>query len=274
MKYTSIAVLLLVNGSGAVKLEREPLFSAPQRNEWAFETAKAKGPDHPVDYFVPDFGMDKEIANTQRTIKDTEVKMNHELTFKQGPPPPEHPKDYFVPDFGVDHDVKVTLQHADNAEKQYGHFWDATAKPPKPHPVDYFVPSFGKDKEIKGTEKSIADAEAFLNHKLVIQTKPAPEPPRDYAVPNFGMDHDIKDSLHHLKSQESVHGPMSLPSFVQIEESAQREPLLSNLNSQKWKGKYPINYFVPNFGEDYDVRDSKTHTVAAEERLSHKWEPY
>lgn len=50
MKYTSVAVMLLVNGSGAVKLEREPLYSAPHRNDWAFETAKKTGPDHPVDY--------------------------------------------------------------------------------------------------------------------------------------------------------------------------------------------------------------------------------
>ena len=127
--------------------------------------------------------------------------MNHELTFKPGgPPPPDHPKDYYVPDFGVDHDVKTTLNNAGAAEKQYGHFWDATKKAPEPHPVDYFVPNFGKDKIMITTEKSIRDAENLLNHKLVIATKPAPEPPRDYAVPNFGMDHDIKDSLHHLDS--------------------------------------------------------------------------
>lgn len=72
MKYTSVAVMLLVNGSAAVKIQREPLFSAPQRNEWAFETAKKKGPEHPVDYFVPDFGMDKEIATTQKSIVDAE----------------------------------------------------------------------------------------------------------------------------------------------------------------------------------------------------------
>lgn len=143
MKYTSVAVMLLVNGSGAVKLEREPLFSAPQRNDWAFETAKKTGPDHPVDYAVPDFGMDKEIANTQKSIADAERAKNHELTFKSGPPPPEHPKDYYVPDFGVDHDVKTTLNNAGAAEKQYGHFWDATKKAPEPHPVDYFVPNFG-----------------------------------------------------------------------------------------------------------------------------------
>jgi len=61
--------------------------------------------------------MDKEIITTQKSIRDTELSHNHELTFKPGgPPPPEHPMNYFVPDFGVDHDVKVTLNNANAAE--------------------------------------------------------------------------------------------------------------------------------------------------------------
>lgn len=162
--------------------------------------------------------MDKEIANTQKSIVDAEKLKNHELTFKSGPPPPEHPKDYYVPDFGVDPEVKTTLNNAGAAEKQYGHFWDATKKAPEPHPVDYYVPNFGMDKVMVTTQKSIHDAENLLNHKLVIATKPAPEPPRDYDVPNFGMDHDIKDSLNHLNNQESKHGTWTLPSFVQLDE--------------------------------------------------------
>ena len=108
-----------------------------------------------------------------------------------------------MPGFGVDPEVKTTLNNAGAAEKQYGHFWDATKKAPEAHPVNYFVPNFGMDKIMVTTQKSIQDAENLLNHKLVIGTKAAPEPPRDYAVPNFGMDHDIKDSLNHLNNQES-----------------------------------------------------------------------
>ena len=47
------------------------------------------------------------------------------------------------PDFGVDGDVKTTLNNAGTAEKQYGHFWDATKAAPADHPKDYFVPNFG-----------------------------------------------------------------------------------------------------------------------------------
>jgi hypothetical protein len=121
-----------------------------------------------MDYVVPDFGMDQERAITQQSLRDAEGLKKQELTFLPGPPPPEHPKDYYVPDFGVDHDVKVTLNNAGNAEKQYGHFWDATKKAPEPHPVDYYVPNFGMDKVMITTQKSIQDAENLLNHKLVI----------------------------------------------------------------------------------------------------------
>ena len=56
MKY-SIAALLLINSVEAVKIERDPLFSTPDRNEWAFRIpAIKKGPPYPMDYPVPNFG--------------------------------------------------------------------------------------------------------------------------------------------------------------------------------------------------------------------------
>jgi len=67
---------------------------------------------------------------------------------------------------------------------------------------------------------------------------------------------------------------MAIPDLVQLDSTVEREPLLAKVGTQKWRGPYKINYFVPNFGADKDIADSKTHTTAAEERLSHKWEPY
>ena len=65
---------------------------------------------------------------------------------------------------------------------------------------------------------------------------------------------------------------MQIPDLVQLD--ADREPLLAKVGTQKWKGKYPINYPVPNFGVDYDIKDSQSHTQAAEQRLKHSWQPY
>lgn len=139
--------------------------------------------------------------------------------------------------------------------------------------MDYFVPNFGMDKEIKNTQASIATVEKFMGRKMTIEDKKKKEePPVDYPVPNFGVDHDIKVSLNNLKNQEKMHGPMQIPDLVQLD--ADREPLLAKVGTQKWKGKYPINYPVPNFGVDYDVKDSQSHTQAAEQRLGHSWQPY
>merc|ERR1712070_332979 len=99
MKYTSIAVLCLIGSTSAVQrrhhhhhrhhsrpqqapvstvqLARDPLYSAPGRNEWAFKTAEAKGPDYPVDYFVPHYGEDKEISGTKASIATVEGQMGH-----------------------------------------------------------------------------------------------------------------------------------------------------------------------------------------------------
>jgi hypothetical protein len=50
-----------------------------------------------------------------------------------------------------------------------------------------------------------------------------------------------------------------------------REPLLT------WKPKvpksHPVDYFVPNFGQDQEIKASLKHTADAEKRLKHKWIP-
>ena len=61
-------------------------------------------------------------------------------------------------------------------------------------------------------------------------------------------------------------------SAVQLDAEAQREPLLTW--APTWHGDHKINYFVPNFGQDKDVYDSKVHTEQEERILNHKWEPY
>lgn len=55
----------------------------------------------PRNYFVPDFGDDKDIVATQKNIKNAEAKLGKKLIAsfddKEGVP-----RDYFVPDFGLD----------------------------------------------------------------------------------------------------------------------------------------------------------------------------
>ena len=91
-------------------VQREPLL-----------TWKAKAPKgHPVDYFVPNFGTDRDIAVTQQNLRDSERALNHKWNVvpKKLRPAP-HPVDYFVPNFGLDHDVVTTQSHIRDSEHQY-----------------------------------------------------------------------------------------------------------------------------------------------------------
>lgn len=58
--FNKVTLLALVGGVSATKVSREPLLS------WA---PKAKKGKYPVDYFVPNFGVDKDIEYSQRHIE-------------------------------------------------------------------------------------------------------------------------------------------------------------------------------------------------------------
>ena len=79
-----------------------------------------KEPTWPVNYWVPNFGMDKEIVESLSSTKASEEEGKHELatTFDK---PKAPPRDYFVPNFGVDHDVAMTDLNIGEAEAQHGH---------------------------------------------------------------------------------------------------------------------------------------------------------
>ena len=141
----SVAVLALIGHVSAAELEREPLLT------WAPTPKKG---DHPVDYFVPNFGVDHDIASTQDNIKNTEAKLGHKLAYvPKKDRPAEPPRDYFVPNFGVDHDIVSTQNNLADTEDRLGIKMSYTPKKDRPAepPRDYFVPNFGVDKDIETT---------------------------------------------------------------------------------------------------------------------------
>ena len=168
-----------VASASAVMLQREPLLS------WAPKAPKS----HPVDYFVPNFGIDEDVIDTQNSIKSEErrqgVTWNASLKKDQAKP---HPTDYFVPDFGIDDDIEDSLSNLKAAESKYGR-WDLPKdedvqlsssisierepllswkpKEPKTHPMNYFVPNFGVDHDIASSQTHEKAAEKRLKHKWV-----------------------------------------------------------------------------------------------------------
>merc|ERR1712086_226745 len=51
-----------------------------------------------------------------------------------------------------------------------------------------------------------------------------------------------------------------------------RDPLLTWAPSAKASG-HPVDYFVPHFGEDHDIKETKKSTGLAEAQYGHFWVP-
>ena len=86
---------------------------------------------HPKDYFIPNFGVDRDILDTQSNLKNAAKAAAGKKALMQADSRPAcdtyggcltetaapqklqkdmdgHPKDYFIPNFGVDHDIITT----------------------------------------------------------------------------------------------------------------------------------------------------------------------
>lgn len=103
-----------------LQLQREPLL-ANNASELEVHQMPAYA-DHPVDYFVPDFGLDSESLYTQNNIKMAEAASGAQMSADWGfdKSTVATPRDYFVPDFGVDEDVRGVTESIGNAETGLG----------------------------------------------------------------------------------------------------------------------------------------------------------
>ena len=284
-KTSSLAALVLLGNVSASELQREPLLA------WSPKPLKNA---YPKDYFVPNFGVDEDIATTHHSKELAEKALNQEMEYipkKQRPKSP--PRDYFVPNFGQDEDIKTSINNLDAMENKYGNWdlpeefadvqlrqnrepllsWKPKAKKDA-YPKDYFVPNFGVDHDIANTHVHREAAEKALGHVMTYTPKKLrpKSPPRDYFVPHFGQDEDIKVSIKNLNDNEAKYGKWDLPKEEDLQLEASREPLLSWKPKPK-KNAYPKDYFVPNFGIDHEIADTHAHEAAASATLKHVWTP-
>lgn len=77
--------------------------------------------DHPIDYFVPNFGVDEDIKASLQFTSDAETELAHPWIIPEGPAPAGPPKDYFVPNFGVDAEIKANNDNLALVEKKLKH---------------------------------------------------------------------------------------------------------------------------------------------------------
>ena len=106
-----IKLSFCIVAASAVSLDREPLLT------WAPTPPKG----HPIDYFVPNFGIDNDIKATDKHIADSEKKLKHVWTpVKNGDP---NPTDYFVPNLGLDKDIIDAGASIQSSQATLNHVW-------------------------------------------------------------------------------------------------------------------------------------------------------
>ena len=308
-KTTSCMAAMAISTAEAVKMTYRPYAGTVPWGSAATLPEWVDPQDHPVNYFVPNFGVDSDIKATFKHTADTEEKLDHVLQASFDPPK-EPPRNYFVPHFGEDTDIKSSKKNLYDAEHKFNH--ELNTDTPDPPKRDYFVPHFGEDTDIKATKEVIALSEKKLGHEL--DTSPPPDdPPRNYFVPHFGEDEDITFTKKNIANAEKAVGTWNvkrdgngawvlpgvdanqyknykaentwpsdmMPSLVQVDSNVnadvESDPICSSAGCTQYKHKkkalgYKINYSVPNFGRDHDINDNFASLSLAEGMIGHTFQ--
>jgi hypothetical protein len=227
---------------------------------------------------VPNFGQDKDVKTTLKNIADAEKKLGKKLSTPKRDGdgsfsvPIEKNKSYNYKNLQLDSDIVMESDPICSSAgcTQYLH-----PKKKLTYELDYPVPNFGPDPDMVTTMKSLDIAEKNLKHKWVFGTK---ESKKKWANPALDtlyddapeLDGDIQDSQKNLKASEDKLGHQY--ELVQTES----DPICSSAGCTQYKHPnnklpYPIDYPVPNLGQDADIIDNSKNTDLAEKMVGHKW---
>ena len=132
----TFAIASLAN---AIKIKDDPICDTYDGCDTLHYLDEGKTP-YPVDYAVPDFGVDPDIADTQASLAAAESSLHHTTWAPSFKPPEGFKKDYPVPNLGIDHDVLNTATSLKVAEKITDHKWNWILKDPKSFKLDKGVP--------------------------------------------------------------------------------------------------------------------------------------
>jgi len=288
-----------------VQVESDPICSSAGCTQ--FKHAHKKLP-WPVDYPVPDNGMDHDIVANDASLKAAEDIVGKKWDFKMQKPPINPAKKVLYDDGPkLDGDIvdsrtnlkntetkqkhKLVLDHDDlqvNQEMgsdpicnsagctQYLHKHKKL-----PYPVDYPVPDFGVDKDIKDNHEDLKIAEGIVGKKWDFKLKKPPVNPAKKTIYDGApkLDKDIIDSRTNLKDTETKlsHKLVLDTDDVQLQSTVESDPICSSAGCVQYLHKhkklpYPINYPVPNFGVDRDIVDNGVDLKVAEGIVGHHWD--
>jgi len=196
-----------------VQIESDPICSSAGCTQ--YEHPKIDG--HPMDYFVPNFGADRDtVMASNSAIAAAEKQLDHVWTPTEKPK--GHDVDYKVPNFGVDEDIKAAQASISAAQDTLDHDWTPTQDEngfwTVPQPFD---------------AKSYAYADSSVNVQLSAETESDPicssagctqyehpkidSHPMDYPVPNFGVDHGILAAENSIAAAEKQLGRTWTPTL-------------------------------------------------------------
>lgn len=188
-----------------------------------------------------------DLANVQLQSESDPICSSAGCTQYKHPAAETHPMDYFVPDFGQDHDIDHSISNEKIASKIVGHKWD-WKKADAPPPRDYKVPDFGVDEDIKNVRSAIASEEDLQGHSW----NPTQDANGYWSVPEAASN----DSYAYNPDQYVNNNGM-----VQLNSEIKSDPICSSSGCNQYKHVssapvHPMDYPVPDFGQDHDVADS------------------
>jgi hypothetical protein len=218
---------------------------------------------HPMNYFVPNFGVDIDIGESHASLEQAEGELNHTwIPVLKEDIPKGHPVDYFVPNFGLDHEILAAEANIAAEEKKHGAWtpvqddngvWEV----PEAANNDSYI--YGKYASNDFVQTDVSEnlksdpicSSAGCNYA---SGKGKATHPMNYFVPNLGRDKGINSTWASLDWAENS--------------------LNHHWNPELKKVKGPAkNYFVPDFGLEEDVVDTLANIKNEEKRLKHKWVP-
>jgi len=168
--------------------------------------------------------------------------------------------DYPVPDFGQDHDIVSSLGNEKIASKIVGHKWDWKKSPDGP-PRDYFVPNFGVDEDIKNVQAAVASEEDIQGHTWA---------PKQDANGYWTVPEAADNSSYAYNPDQYINNN----GLVQL--NTESDPICSSSGCGQYKHvssapSHPMDYPVPDFGQDHDVMDTISNERVASKVVGHKW---
>jgi len=268
---------------------------------------KHKKLPYPVDYPVPNNGVDHDILANDNSLKVAEGIVGKKWDFKlQKPPVNPAKKTIYDGAPKLDGDIVDSRTNLKSTETKMSHklVLDADdlqvgeqinsdpicssagcgqykhAHKKLPYPVDYPVPDNGMDHDIVANDASLKAAEGIVGKKWDFKMQKPPINPAKKVLYDDGpkLDGDIVDSRTNLKNTETKqkHKLVLDHDDLQVESTLESDPICSSAGCTQYKHKhkklpYPIDYPVPNFGVDRDIVDNDVDLKVAEGITGHHW---